>query len=356
MIFDVQIGYGIEARLRGRAGVKPYKVAERVPVKIEEVSLDDAPVAFWWHPTALSPKRSWSEREACPAKVAVRIVDGVLYQPVTQWKHECRSIEPSDDFVRMVKRSKNKCGLMDEACIRSLHEASILFSSDGDLSPIDHGKPDVDMAMVKDIRHSSRDAALAKIADHYARFRMIGGIAHVRTVAPIIRMELGSSYSGRFDLVEPHHLFSQPWNVHPLPDFAKAKKIFRKSHGSTLEPNWKLLEPEILIPEAIDVDVHRLMVRNVAHSMLKHLGTNRSDYGHYGSYIAQDSVEAVIAYGELRDAMDAKDTSTAELLRLTEALSEVASYTGDRNATASLKARLEADGFEFAPEFQGPRP
>lgn len=356
MIFDVQIGYGIEARLRGRAGVKPYKVAERVPVKIEEVSLDDAPVAFWWHPTALSPKRSWSEKEACPAKVAVRLVDGVLYQPITQWKHECRSIEPSDDFVRMVKRSKNKCGLIDEACIQSLHEASILFASDGDLSPIDHGKPDVDMAMVKDIRHSSRDAALAKIADHYAKFRMIGGIAHVRTVAPIIRMELGNSYSGRFDLVEPHHLFSQPWNVHPLSDFAKAKKIFRKAHGSTLEPNWKLLEPEILIPEAIEVDVHRLMVRKVAHSMLKHLGDNQTSFGHYGSYISQDSIEAVIAYGELRDAMDTKEASTAELFRLAEVLSDNAGYTGGRQTTKELKERLENDGFAFEPVQEGPRP
>jgi len=357
MIFETKYSYTVEARLRGRKGAKSFLIEEAAPIQIEDIDSTIAPIAYWWHPTALCDASSSSD--VYPAQVAVRLVDGKLYQPMVAWKNE-ETFAPVDGaFMRNIKKSKDAIGLLDAAAVARTLETGHLFSTLGRYKTIPRREPDIDPLLIREVKSSNRDARLAEMANHYAKFLFIDGIVHFQTPVPFVKVDL-ERWGNSIQLREPDTLrFSQPWNVFSMARFDEARNLYRKRDANTVPParvDWKLLTPEILIPEAVEVDEHGFMVRAVARDVLDRVGDLRRSFGYgWSSRLSGMPVDAVVAYGELRDAWDDK-MPTAEIYRLLMAFSEVADFPGIEDGIPKLQERLQRDGADFLLEMEMPQP
>lgn len=366
MIVDATYIYAAEIRRRRRRTGENVQIADVVPVEIEELGSDEAPVAAWFTP----------EHIHYDHQIALRCHDGEFYEPVVMDdKLECPELA-SEGFVR-----PNPDDRFDEDETDPDHE-------DAPSSPPlpVHGAQAVALLAALPVRHRDRgtfraeagrnlsDVAgmddLASVTaprrDEYAQhavrwfseLKLIDGVLHRRVGCPLIvcdpdRASLSYGYVENDAISSVHRTaFS-----HRIDRFDDAiEELALRTGDPAIADSISALpisgRPEIVRPEMFTFDDTGYAVRRCAQTILHKLeltavGNDRHRYGYLAPYVATFDLEVLTAYAGLRDAV-AAEADEAVLLEVLERFHAAAHRQGllmaDAKAADAVLQRARREG------------
>ena len=351
MIIDAQVSYGVHARLKGRRKFDSYTLTEMHPMEVAEASAGDAPVAYWWHANSL--RRSYRQHEVIKAKLAVRSFGGKLYQPLIPRDGDIPSVKADGAFIRGTKAAIGSARMIGVDNFKTMAARGALVAGSGFANFNPSRNPDINsLAPVAEIETNTRDSNIARFAEHYAKFLIVDGIVHAPTQSPVIDLELGHFQT--FKLNERGWDHHNPQWVYCITRFEDAKKLFRQHQRPYETVDWKLMQPEIEDPSAIDFDetdfVLRLAARKLLEAMKRNNGSSRAPY------LSNEPIKTMVAFGELRDALEGPDNVLVheKLSGLANLVRDEGLYLTESRNTFAVIERLERDDMvpQYAPEIR----
>ena len=349
MIVEVPIDFTAKVVMAGKRNPDWRAFRETIAIEVPEASEDEAPVACWFAPPG-------SQGEA---QVAVRLVNGVFYAPVSDrnWHRSWEKANPDDGMCKIVSACRHgpaadrrtavasvlsREGL--EARFRGAHfeipehlKPNRMSGPYGKDSPVFEGNPSV-----KKVFENHRAEVEALVRRAASRFVVIAGAAYERVSRPMIVIN-GSRSDGILETAWAHRV-EQPGLAYSATRFDDAvaavmpRLRLREDRTFTTRERKAIvmeasggLRPEIVDAALLDFDETKWIVETAAKRIVGMLSRGNTggytNYQHGTSVLAEYDRSVLLAFAKLRDALKA-NASTEELMTLLEAMGDATAHIG----------------------------
>lgn len=352
MILDVTFQYAAEVRLRRQRKTETRKYRATVPIQVDEISTEEAPVAFWYNPGTLKANKD---------RIAVRGHGGKLYAPMPV-SADIHLGANAPTAVRQVAVRANR--MVDAKFLSRAAEYPGFFvvaQGGARWGERDENCPfletDTEVAEVRESHLASAERGLRR---WYDELKLIDGVVYREIPCPVLFVETRwvPKISIRSSIDEVYR--GDLATTFRIDRFEDARKCFAqaaKSSGLGRPSQHDDLRPEIVDASLISEGEARMMLGAAAAQLIKKFA-DRSSSGWYrwAPLLATAPKEVMREYVLLRDTLE-RPYDVSELAARINGLCAVMDdghYRDELGVVRSVMTRLVSDGLMIEELGQAP--
>lgn len=317
MLVEVGYQYVGTVRPRGKRKLVERDYFSTTTAEIEEIALDDAPVALWWEPPSL--------RDA--GQIPLRAIDGALFEPAfrsLQEPHGASDIVPTCAPSSALRNPSEELGA--EAVRRMLTTENIaMVFLDRPYSTRDKDRPpriDEDRDIAK-VESTTAESTVFKITERLKEMRLIDGVLYHQTDCPIIQVQSQSRGRLEMDHASAIHLErpGTPYieSTYSIDRYQDAIEYLNRD--GMFDWHKRAPAPDIVDMSLTGFDETRFLVTMAAHKVVALLGQGQNGHTSYtigAAALAMESREVFKLFVGLRDGL-VNDASNEEIIGHLEA-------------------------------------